>query len=215
MCDPVIAPIVMGVVSGGLQVAGSVARHQGQQEAANQTLAYQQQLTGAAQAVAADQQSAVRQRQAQEHESFARDSEKARIANAEARATARVSAGEAGITGSSVDALLQEFSMQEGRYFEANLRQSELLDMGADSEIDSIRQGLNYQTLRINAPVNRPSRLATGLSIGGAIIGAASTMYDHPAFVQRRADKAAAKAVPKIINQRGNIKQSGVSRISY
>jgi hypothetical protein len=184
----------MTVISGSMSVAGSLAKHRGEQRAADQAVAYQQQLTGAARAVASDQESAVRLRQAQERESIARDSETARIANAEARATARVSAGEAGIVGSSVDALMHEFSMQEGRYVEANLRQTEFADMSSSAEIDSIRQGLNYQTLRINTPVHRPSRLATGLSIGGAVLGAASTIYKMPHFVAKRQQRAAAKA---------------------
>jgi hypothetical protein len=65
-------------------------------------------------------------RQAQEQEAVGRELEQVSRKSQEALARARVSAGEAGVAGASVQALMDDYTRQEAGYRAALLRQQEL-----------------------------------------------------------------------------------------
>lgn len=92
---------------------------------------------------------------------------------AEARATARVSAGEAGASGVSVDNLIADYYRQEAGYknsVETNLawEQSQ-----SNMELEGIRSNSISQVVASRRPmVNRPSYLAAGLTGAGQSLDA-------------------------------------------
>ena len=105
------------------------------------------------------EQRSARMRQAQEQEATAREigevSKKAR----EAMATASVSAGESGVAGLSVDALLDDYVRQEADYRMGVTRQQEMKNL--QTELALTDAGLRSQNrlIDINRPINRPSFL--------------------------------------------------------
>lgn len=90
---------------------------------------------------------------------------------AKARSTARVSAGEAGVSGISVDALMADFNRQEAVY-RHGVREN-LLRTTDQLQLEKKASGARRQS-RINSafssqrPVQRPSFLQPALAIGGA-----------------------------------------------
>jgi hypothetical protein len=117
-----------------------------------------------------------RLRQSQEAEAAAQEKfEVSKQAN-QARATARVSAGESGVAGVSVDNLLSDFYRQEAEFNTNTDRNLEISDAQTGAEIQGLRAGAIDRVIGSKrAPVNRPSFLATGLGIANNAIGA----YDN------------------------------------
>jgi len=167
MCEPTtvaLAALASSAAQAGLTIA------QGNSDAKAQA-GYQRQLTAATNTQAAAQASALRQQQAQANESSARETEKARLASQRAKATATVAAGEAGVSGNSVDALLAEYNTQLGQLKEATLRQQQLRDAAYQDEAEAVRTGASYQGLQINAPVAGPNVGAAALKFGADALG--------------------------------------------
>lgn len=161
MCNPAL---IVGVA---LSAATSVVEYQGQVQAANaQNEAYRDNAKNANQA-AVNQYADTQVRIQQEQEAAAEKKvETAREARA-ARATALVTAGEAGVSGLSVQGLLQEFSGREGSFNASVDRNLHLSEMQLKNQL----KGIHAQTKdRINS-VQRatpPSFLSAGLRIAGA-----------------------------------------------
>jgi hypothetical protein len=107
--------------------------------------------------------------------------------SAKAAGLARVSASEAGVAGTSVDALLKDFSRQELSYQTSVLREQENQARMFGIEREGIRQqqysrllGAMPQPLPvIGAPVipPRPTFLAAGLQMGQAVTGLFANPY--------------------------------------
>jgi len=104
-------------------------------------------------------------------------------AAAEARATARTASGEAGVAGLSVEALLNDFTTQEGRYRYGVRRNNELVTDQLTAEMEGARaqaQGRINSILSLNLePVSRPKYLGAALRIGGDALGAYAK-YSRP-----------------------------------
>jgi len=87
---------------------------------------------------------------------------------AQARATARVSAGEAGAAGLSVDALIQDFYRQEAGYSDAVKQNLEMDQAQSTAELLGLRAGAVDRTIATRrAPLERPSYLAAGIQMAG------------------------------------------------
>lgn len=160
MCTPLAIPIataVIGAASSGLQYAGQ--RRQAQQQAA-----FQAQSAAAERQRALQEQSSIRLRQAQEQEATARELEQVSKKSREALARARVSAGEAGVAGASVQALMDDYTRQEAGYRAAILRQQELGAVGTGLGLEQAGLASQQRLISIQQPIDRPSPLAAGLS---------------------------------------------------
>lgn len=167
MCNPLFvawAAVASSAAQAGLTVAQSNTDAKSQAR-------YQRELTTATNTQAAAKASALRQQQAQASESSARETEKARLASQRAKATATVAAGEAGVSGNSVDALLAEYDVQLGQFKEATLRQQQLRNTAYQDEAEAVRTGASYQGLQINTPVSRPNVGAAALQFGASALG--------------------------------------------
>lgn len=170
MCLPALPAIAATASKFAVPILNSaaiVAGVAGQQQAANQQLNYQQQAIQSNKVVALQQSADIRQREAQEKEALSRKQIEASIEGRRARSRAVVAAGDSGAAGNSVNALLSDLAMQEGRYKAAIGRQSEFVSTAADLNIESIRTGTTNTNIRANAPVSQPNYLAAALRIGG------------------------------------------------
>jgi len=165
MCDPIsIAAITASVGS-------SIAGYAGQRQQAKAQAAYQAQSAAAERQRALQEQSSIRMRQAQEQEATARELEQVSRKSQEALARARVSAGEAGVAGASVQALMDDYTRQEAGYRAATLRQQELTGVGTQLGLEQAGLASQQRLISINQPIDRPSLLTAGL---GAISGGLS-----------------------------------------
>jgi len=150
-----------GVAQAGLGIAGQKASAKAQATAqARSSKAeverYRQQTNAAR----------INQRFKMEEE--AQQLQSASIKAMKARATARVSAGEAGVAGKSVDALLDDFSRQESMYRFGLTRQGKQRDIATNLQLKDINQQSYNTLLQINQPIEQPD-------YAGAIFGAVNT----------------------------------------
>jgi hypothetical protein len=156
MCNPAAAMAVVGGLQAGFQFAG--ARQQAKAQAA-----YQAQAAAAEQQRALQEQSSIRMQQAQQQEATARELQQVNVKSMEALARARVSAGEAGVSGASVTALMDDYSRQEAGYRAATLRQQELSGVATGLGLEQAGLASQQRLIGINQPINKPSFLGAVL----------------------------------------------------
>jgi hypothetical protein len=167
MCYPVLlASLAVG--SGVAQFAG--ARRQAKQQAA-----YQAQASAAERQRFLQEQTSIRMRQAQEQEAVGRELEQVSRKSQQALARARVSAGEAGVAGASVQALMDDYTRQEGAYRSALLRQQELGQVATGMGLEQAGFATTQRQIGINQPINRPSALTSFLQTATSAVGAYGT----------------------------------------
>ena len=94
----------------------------------------------------------------------------------EARATARVSAGESGVAGLSVDALINDLTREEAEYSFATQQQLQMNDVGRSMQLQNAGLGFTNNMLRINRPIEQPNYL------GAALSGASAGMSTYSAL---------------------------------
>ena len=155
MCDPI--SIGMAVASTAMQVSGQrqMAKTQARVQA-NASAAERQRYL--------QEVSSMRVQQGQEQVAAAqRINESAKKAR-EARATARVSAGEAGVAGLSVDALINDLTREEAEYSFATQQQTQMNDVGRSMQLQNAGLGFTNNMLRINRPIEQPDYLGAALS---------------------------------------------------
>jgi precorrin-3B methylase len=159
MCSPLAA---VSAIVGGAQTVSSIAGQRQQarmQEQAQRTATQQERQRYLAEV------SAMRTQQQQEMIARAQRIQEASRKAMEARATARVSAGESGVSGLSIDALLGDLTRKESEYTFSEQRQAEMLDVSRDIQLSEAGIGFNRNMLRINKPIEQPDYL--GSALGG------------------------------------------------
>jgi hypothetical protein len=154
MCDPVSIAIAVG---------SSVAQYAGQRKQARQQARYQAQAAAAERQRFLQEQTSLRMRQAQEQEAVGRELEQVSRKSQAALARARVSAGEAGVAGASVQALMDDYMRQEAGYRSALLRQQELGGISTGLGLEQAGFATQQRQIGINQPINRPNPLAIAL----------------------------------------------------
>jgi hypothetical protein len=108
--------------------------------------------------------SSMRIQQGQEQVAAAQKmSESARKAT-EARATARVSAGESGVAGLSVDALINDLTRKEAEYSFNVQQQTQMNDVNRQLQLRDSGIGFTNNLLRINKPIDQPNYIGAALS---------------------------------------------------
>ena len=163
MCFPGLPAVMAGlaVASGGAQYIG--ARRQAKQQAA-----YQAQAAAAERQRFMQEQTSIRMRQAQEQEAVGRELEQVSRKSQAALARARVSAGEAGVAGASVQALMDDYMRQEAGYRSALLRQQEMGALATGLGLEQAGFATQQRMIGLSQPIDRPSPL-------GAVLGAVSS----------------------------------------
>lgn len=180
MCDPATMTAVGGALSGGaltggaaaavgyttaIGVASSAANFIGQRRMARQQARYQARAAEAERQRAMQEQSALRLRQAQEQEAANREMAEVALKSREALARTRTSAGEAGVSGSSVEMLLDDYTRQEAAYRIGITRQQEMRDVQTGLALTDAGYRTQMRQIDINRPIDRPSFLTGALSI--------------------------------------------------
>ena len=171
MCDPVslgVAGLALGAASAGTQAVG-------QRQQAKQQAAYQAQAAAAERLRFQQEQTSMRMRQAQEQEAVGRELEQVSRKSQAALARARVSAGEAGVAGASVQALMDDYMRQEAGYRSALLRQQELGGIATGMGLEQAGFATQQRQIGLSQPIQKPSVLGTVLSSAQQAMGAYRT----------------------------------------
>lgn len=162
MCSPLIASSIIGAASTASSLIGQSQQASAQREA--QAIASRQERQRYLAEV-----SAMRTQQQQEAIARSQNIEESTRRAMEARATARTAAGEAGVSGLSVDALLGDLSRQQAEYEFSVQRQAQLTDVNRQLALRESGLGFSRNMLRINQPIAQPDYLGTvtqGLQTG-------------------------------------------------
>jgi len=163
MCDP-ISMAVVGAASG-------IAQYAGQRQQARQQARYQASASAAERARFLQEQTSLRMRQGQQQEATNRELGDIAMKSREAIASARTSAGEAGVAGSSVDALMDDYMRQEGNYRTALTRQQEFQNINTGLALSDAGYRTQNNQIGINRPINKPSFLTAALSTASSAMG--------------------------------------------
>lgn len=199
MCEPLTATVAGSTVltTTGSMVSGAAMSALtsgigllGQMSQQNQQSAYQDQLAAEnarqmeenkrlANLNAANELAQINTQDNQRHEQASLQITDNAIKAAEARSTARVASGEAGVAGLSVDALEHDFSNKEARFKDAVKRGVEGGDLAARDtreaiELTRVGRIASIQPY-VKAPVSEPSYIGAALRVVG---GAGSAYFD-------------------------------------
>ena len=157
------------LISAGLGAASAGSSIYGQRQQAKTQAKVQANASAAERERYLREVSSMRVQQGQEEVAAAqRVNESARKAR-EARATARVSAGEAGVAGLSVDALINDLTREEANYNFATQQQLQMSGVNRTLQLGDAGLGFTNNMLRINKPIEQPDYL--GAAISGAQTG--------------------------------------------
>lgn len=181
MCEPATLAMALTGLSIVTSAASGVVNYMGQARQAATQAAYQQQLVQSrdeqitennqlANESFLQQARQVNYRLQEEDEKASQDIQQVQREAAQARATARVSAGEAGVSGLSVENLFADFYRQEAAYRDSVRRNRQFGRLQAKEDIKGLRaqaQG-RIASLRpyLPEPVVRPNFMGTALEIG-------------------------------------------------
>ena len=173
MCVPAIGAAIVGAKAAAGMSAGALAlvsastvagiasplvSYAGQRQQAKAQAKYQAQAAAAERQRFQQEQTSMRMRQAQEQEAVGRELEQVSRKSQAALARARVSAGEAGVAGASVDALMGDYLRQEAGYRSALLRQQELSGIGTGLGLEQVGLASQQRLIGINQPIADPTR---------------------------------------------------------
>lgn len=161
MCE-IVTSIGLGIAQMGASVIG-------QQQAASAQAKAQSRASAAERQRYLHEVSSMRLQQGQEQVAAAQRLQESTRKAREARATARVSAGEAGVAGLSVDALINDLTREEANYNFATNKQTQMNDVNRTLQLRDAGLGFTNNMLRINRPVQKPDYL--GSALGGAQTG--------------------------------------------
>ena len=183
MCVPLAAAgLAMGAASAGAQAVGQSQQAKAQYQAQLQQNEMQRRMQAQAAAAerqrAGQEQTSLRMRQAQEQEAVGRELEQVSRKSQSALARARVSAGESGVAGASVDALMGDYMRQEAGYRSALLRQQELSGVGTGLGLEQIGLASQQRLMGINQPISDPIR-PRGLGIQDALSVASGSLQGY------------------------------------
>ncbi len=162
MCPPlVIASIAMSAASTGLQIRGQQIQAKTQEKVQANASAVERQRY-------LNEVSSLRTQQGQEQVAMAQKLQSNKTRAREARATARVSAGEAGVAGLSVNALMNDLTRKEAMYNNSVNTQAQMLDVRRDLSLRDAGLGFTNNMLRINRPIEE-------VNYAGALVSGAQT----------------------------------------
>ncbi len=169
MCEPTTIAIALGVAQAGTTVIG-------QRQAAKTQEKVQANASKAERQRYLHEVSSMRIQQGQEQVAAAQRLQESTKKAREARATARVSAGEAGVAGLSVDALINDLTRKEAEYNFNTQKQLQMSDVNRTMQLEQAGLGFTNNMLRINKPIEQPNYL------GAALSGAQTGLSTHSAL---------------------------------
>ena len=156
MCEPTTIAIGLGLAQGGMSYMGQKQMASTQRKAQAQASAAERQRYLA-------EVSSMRVQQGQEQVAAAQKLQAAQRKAMEAKSTAKVSAGAAGVAGLSVDALINDMSRQEAEKRFNIAQQLKFNDVSRNQALESSGLGFTNNMLRINRPVQEANLLGSAL----------------------------------------------------
>lgn len=151
MCEPVsITAAIVGIVTAASSAVGQKQQADAQEQ--QQKLASQQERQRYLEEV-----TSLRQQQAQEQVAKSQRMQEAELKGKEAKAQAVVAAGEAGVAGLSVEALVANISRKQATYAFSEQKQAEMMNTARTLEIQSAGSGYQRNMLSINKPIQQPN----------------------------------------------------------
>jgi hypothetical protein len=158
-------------------VAMPVMQYMGQQQQAN----YQEQLYEYNRQVAetnlASQYAMLSRQQAEEQKKFGQEMGIIARRGAEARATALVSSVESGVSGLSVDSLMNNYYRQQSEYLTTTQQQAKASMFQSEMQKQQARAGYQGQVLSAMPTAPGGSPLALGLGVAGGLSSLYSDVY--------------------------------------
>ncbi len=164
MCDPLtIGLVAVSAAQTGMSIKG-------QQEAAKQQERAQEAASEREAIRFGQEMTARRVKEAQDNKIAANEVQSIIKKTREAKATARVAAGEAGVTGASVQQLLDDFERQEAQ---AMFAISEQQSMGQVNTMLQDKQSIfasENKLAQINQPIQQPDYLGAAMNLAGSVM---------------------------------------------
>ncbi len=194
MCEPATISLALGGLAIATSAATGIVSYVGQSQQAAAQAAYQSQVAQVQNQQILENarlanESFLRQseqenlRQQQEGEKAGQEIQQTQIEAAQARARARVAAGEAGVSGLSVDSLFADFYRQEDVFRESVRRNQDFSRLQSQENIKGFRAQAQGRIASIRPyvpePVVRPSFLGTALQIGSDVFTRGSNLADR------------------------------------
>tara|TARA_B100000989_G_C19517480_1_gene462402 strand:+ start:1533 stop:2111 length:579 start_codon:yes stop_codon:yes gene_type:complete len=147
----------MGIAQAGTSIIGQRQQARAQEKVQrNATIAEQQRYLA--------EVSASRLKERQEKIAAAQRIQESTTKAREARATARVSAGESGVAGLSVDSLINEMTRKEAAYSFSVQQQMQFANMNRQLGLEDSAMRSRMNLLSINKPIAQPNYLGALLS---------------------------------------------------
>ena len=181
MCSIELAALAVGALSSGVSFAGQ------RQQAKAQMALQSQQIRAAQQKLGFQRTAALLERQQQEK---AVAQEKGRAAKAGEAIVSRavVSAGEAGVSGLSVQALMDDYIRQQAGQVAALTSQDKLYALRHGLNLQQLGMASEQEILGLSKPINKPSALGLALNVGSSALSGYSTYKtlqaaSTPAFI--------------------------------
>lgn len=167
MCEPTTIAAMM-VVSQGVQFVA-------QRQQTRRQEAYNREAVELEKKRAIAEAQSIRLQQSQQDQAVSREIQDVQRRSREAQATAQVAAGEAGVSGLSVDQTLAEYDVSLGRFLEQTQYQQKLNALSADLQLRDTFAASTMEQHRLDSPVNQPSILEGVTSMATAGIQGYST----------------------------------------
>lgn len=158
MCD------IKTMASAALAISTSVLDYQAQDTQADAQEEYNKQIQKNAEVAHQNDLEALRVQQQQDEDQAEEEIFQNQVAARQARSRAKTAAGESGVTGLSVDALLADFERQEANFKDAVT--ANLANRDQQRRLEENSALTRYQS-RVNSrqPVSRPSLTGTALNL--------------------------------------------------
>lgn len=169
MCLPLA--VAVPLISAGVGAASAGLQYAGQRRQAKQQAAFQAQSIAAAQRKAGFQRTSQILEAQQKQLALAQEKGKVTKAAREQLASAAVSAGEAGVSGLSVQALMDDYVRQQAGQQVALTTQQKLYGLQSGMGLQQLGLASQQEILGLSQPIEKPSLLSAGL---GAVSGGLS-----------------------------------------
>jgi hypothetical protein len=196
MCSPSLAiagiSAGLGAVQSGMQYAGARQQYKMQVRAAQQQAELQKQSIAFAQKKAAIQVTTAQLERQQQKEAIAQEKGKVAKRGQAAVARAVVAAGEAGVSGLSVQALMDDYIRQQAGQVAALTTQDKLYALRHGLNLEQLAMASEQEIRGLSQPIQqpgpKPSALGAGLGILQAGLGGYGTYkslraLERPSFI--------------------------------
>ena len=151
----------------------------GRKQASDRQQAYQNHLADMQREAAQRRAVTLQTRAIQEQAASVRKIEAVRQESDRVASQARLSAEAGGVTGLSMDHIIQTHEAQEGRYVAALKEEQKMREANAERMGQDIMLAAGQQMAATQAPISQPSLLAAGLDFG---VNATNTMIKSGLF---------------------------------